>query len=451
MRNKFFYFLIFISYCTITHSIPTLNSLSPIVDSTNKSIVNIITHGEIPTLTANSGEEGAINIPSRKFKGYGSGVIIDPKGYIITNAHIVQNAKKIFVALHNNNKILAKIIGLDKATDIAVIKIPPQKIPKIEIGDSDQVKPGDFILAIGNPFHLGISNGSNQTVTFGVISALNRTRIASAAGYYDFIQFDAAVNPGSSGGALIDMQGKLIGITTALLVPTGAPAGNIGVSFAIPIKMAKSIMAQIIKHGSVKRASLGTIVQDFTPELSTAFEIPLQEGALITQIKKNSPAEKVGLKRGDIITTIDNEKILNASQVRNMIAIRRIGSTVKVTAIRDRQPISFDVKITELKQNNPVKYAYLSGLKMQNITEYSPVHDLIQGVRLRKITETSPAYSAGLRPEDIIIEANFIPTRNMKELQNVANNSTKGLLVLVLRQQTTFYTILKKENVVTVK
>ncbi len=427
-------------------------SIAPLVNTASKSIVNIITHGEIPTLLANDDNTTTNKHPSRKFKGYGSGVIVDTtKGYIITNAHIVQYAKKIFVTLHDNNKILAKIIGYDKATDIAVLKIPPQKIPQIQLGDSNQVKAGDFVLAIGNPFHLGVSNGSNQTVTFGIISALNRSRISSNNGYYDFIQFDAAVNPGSSGGALIDMHGKLIGITTALLVPAGAPAGNVGVSFAIPVNMAKSIMKQIIKHGSVKRASLGTTVQNFTPELAAAFNLLIQKGALITQIKKNSPAAQIGLKRGDVIIGIDAEKIANASQVRNIVAIKRIGSTITVTVIRNKQQISFDVKITELQQNIASKYAYLAGMKMQNVTEYSPVHDLIQGVQMHSVPEITPAYSAGLKIGDIIIEANKVPVRNMKELQKVANNSNNGLLVLVLRGQTSFYAILKKGTPIKVK
>ncbi len=463
MRNLLICFL-FLSICTSASAKTatpnhdnkrSLYSIAPIVDKSTQSVVNLLVQGEIPILISDSDDKIASPDLTRKFEGYGSGVIVNAKkAYILTNAHIIKHAKKIFVTLHDGSKVLAKIIGSDHATDIAVLEIPPQKISPLEMGNSDQLKIGDFVAAIGNPFTLSVlSSGSNQTVTFGIVSALNRSNV-SQGGYYDFIQSDVAINPGSSGGALIDMDGKLIGISTALLVPHGAPTGNIGVSFAIPINMAKSIMEQLIKYGSIKRGSLGVIVQNFTPELATAFQVNIQKGAVISQVNPGSPAEKAGLKVGDILTNIDGETIQDSSQVRNMVGIKRIDSKIDVSFLRDGKKQTFKIKIADLGESDAEvisKNAYLSGLQMQDITEHSPIHGLINGIQIRGLKTTTPAFTAGLKPGDIIVQANHTSVKNMAQLKATVKTIQNDLLLLILRGHTSFYAVLKKENAIKVK
>lgn len=429
-----------------THNVPS--SISPVINKSMPAVVNLEVYGEIPIYKDDSQDSHPRDSITQKYKGFGSGVLVDSKkAYVLTNAHIVKHAKKIIVTLFDGTKTTGKVIGLDSATDIAVLEIPPQDVKPIEFGNSDNLNIGDFVAAIGNPFHLNLANGSNQTVTFGIISALNRSEISSG-GYYDFIQSDAAVNPGNSGGALINMHGQLIGITTALLAPSNMAVGNIGVSFAIPINMAKSIMEQIIKYGSVKRAALGTIVQNFSPELAPAFNTKITKGAIVTQVNPLSPAKRSGIQPGDIITKIDNDIIADASQVRNIISLKRIGSIINIEIIRNGKVIQIKATIDEIKDNS---YDFLSGVQMQSITEQSPVHGLIKGVQIHGLLEMTPAHSAGLQPGDIIVAANHVPIADIDALKQVVKNASKDILLRVIRGQTSFFALLKKEQEVSTK
>ena len=266
----------------------------------------------------------------------GSGVIISPDGYILTNHHVVETADQIEVALTDGRKAKAHVVGSDPETDIAVIKIElPGNLPAITFGHPEQAQVGDLVLAIGNPFGVG------QTVTMGIISALKRDHLGLNT-FESFIQTDAAINPGNSGGALVDTNGNLIGINSAIYSPSG---GSLGIGFAIPANTAKSTMEQIISHGSVTRGWIGTAVQELTPELADSFKIGDAEGVLITEIIRNSPAESAGLRRGDILVAIDDKAIGNWSAMLETVSNLPPGKVVVVQLMREGNAMSLQLKI----------------------------------------------------------------------------------------------------------
>jgi serine protease Do len=369
----------------------------------------------------------------------------------------------VTVNLNDGRKLTAKIIGSDPATDIAVLQVPAKNLTHIPFGNSNILEIGDFVVAIGNPFSLNRSHiGSNQTVTFGIISALNRADILSE-GYANFIQFDAAINVGSSGGALINMKGELIGITTAFITPLTAPLGNVGISFAIPINMAQSIMQQLITHGSVKRGFVGIIAQNLTPELAKAFNVKnTKEGVIISQINMNTPAQKANLKTGDIILEINDEKILGANQVRNTIGLLRPGEHVKFKVISSDGKIKKTEAVVEdleeyqkiEKKNNP----YFMKTIFEDITITSPTLGLIKGVLIQGTAEDTPLFEAGVLPGDIIVEVgdhqkNIFAVHNMKELFSVTEKILKEqgtvtehiLLLRIIRGPQSFFVTIKNE------
>lgn len=301
-------------------------SMAPVLKNIMPAIVNVAVQGYLPNEISAPGaaaEEEAQNnrrsrqLPEkgRKFESIGSGVIVDPKqGVIITNDHVIRNATLITITLQDGRRLKAKLIGGDSETDLAVLKIDAKNLKSLPIGDSDQLQVGDFVVAIGNPFGLN-SFGNSQSATFGIVSALKRSDL-NIEGVENFIQTDAAINPGNSGGALVNSKGELIGINTAILSPYG---GNVGIGFAIPINMAKDVAQQIIKYGSIHRGLMGIFVQHLTPELAQAMGYPEDfQGALVAQVNPGSPAEFAGLKAGDIITQINNTKITQGTQVKQL-------------------------------------------------------------------------------------------------------------------------------------
>ena len=261
----------------------------------------------------------------REFEATGSGVIVDAaQGYVLTNAHVVENATSIEVTTKDNRHFRARLVGRDPATDIAILQIPAEGLTAVPMGDSDGLKVGDFVLAVGNPFGLG------QTVTSGIVSALGRSGLG-IEGYEDFIQTDASINPGNSGGALVNLEGRLIGINTAILAPGG---GNIGIGFAVPINMARQVMDQLVRYGQIKRGRIGVAIQDLTPDLERALGTRHTEGALIARVEPGSPAQRAGLKSSDLVVAVDGASIRDASELRNRIGLARIGDTVELTIER---------------------------------------------------------------------------------------------------------------------
>ena len=278
-------------------------------------------------------EQGA---PERRARSAGSGVIIDAaKGYIVTNHHVVKDAERIAVTLKDGRQVEAVLVGSDAGTDIALVKIGAQGISALPLGNSDDLRVGDVVLAIGNPFGLG------QTVTSGIVSALGRSGL-SAEAYEDFIQTDAPINPGNSGGALINSKGELIGVNSAILAPSG---GNVGIGFAVPVNMMKAVVAQLEKYGAVRRGRIGVTLQTVTPDVAAAMGLARAMGAIIGTVEKGTPAEKAGIKSGDVVIEIDGKPVVNASDVRNRIGLRVAGSNVEITLLRqgNRQTVSLPI------------------------------------------------------------------------------------------------------------
>lgn len=367
----------------------------------------------------------------RRTQSAGSGVIIDAAaGIVITNHHVVQGANQITVGLQDGRSLKAKLIGSDSEVDIAVLKIDPVRLTALKLGDSDAAEVGDFVIAIGNPFGLG------QTVTTGVVSALGRKGLG-IEGYENFIQTDASINPGNSGGALVNFKGELIGINTAILGPGG---GNIGIGFAIPVKMAKNSADQILKYGSVKRGQLGVVIQDLTPDLAQAFNIGEgQRGVVIAQVQPNSSAAKAGLQAGDIVISLDAKPIDNAAELRNEIGSRRIGESIKMTVLRDGKSRSVDVKvgepIAEVATASDI-HPFLQGAKLE------PKSDG-HGIKVMAIEPGSTAQSAGLQAGDVIVSVNRIEVHTLDDLRKAAQASSQRLLLQITRGSAGLFLVLQ--------
>jgi len=272
----------------------------------------------------------------RETQATGSGVIVDAaQGYVLTNGHVVDNATRIEITTKDNRRLTARLIGKDSDTDIALLQVPAQNLTAVPIGDSDRLQVGDFVLAIGNPFGLG------QTVTSGIVSALGRSGLG-IEGYEDFIQTDASINPGNSGGPLVNLQGQCVGINTAILSPGG---GNIGIGFAVPINMARRVMDQILRYGEVKRGRIGVAIQDLTPDLADAMKTSHTTGAVIARVETGSPAERAGLRSGDLVVAANGTAVNSGTQLRNLIGLARIGDEVTLTVDRRGSEYSIAVRV----------------------------------------------------------------------------------------------------------
>jgi serine protease Do len=421
--------------------------LAPMLKHVLPAIVSISVQGETPNMFADGNQpsspgQSAPHGKGHKFHGFGSGVILNAKsGYIITNAHIVRDAKTILVTLHDGRRLRAKLIGSDYGTDIAIIKIKAQHLQAISLGDSTQLEVGDFVVAIGNPFGLDHS-GTDASVTFGIVSALKRSEFHLGS-LESYIQTDAAINPGNSGGALVNMRGELVGINSAIISPL---PGNVGVGLAIPVNMARSISNQIIKYGSVHRGLMGIFMQPITPELAEAFHLADTHGAIVSQVNPGSPAAHAGLKAGDIITKLNNKEIHDATQVRNQITMVRVGDDVKITVLRDGKRRNLIAKVEDVKRHQDRRQSrdpYLYGLALRDISELSPIHGAVGGVLVSGVVENSPGYRSGLRPGDIIIDAERQPTASVAALQKVVQGVQKQLLLHVLRGPGSMYLLIR--------
>ncbi len=277
--------------------------------------------------------EGA---PMRETQAAGSGVIVDGRvGYVMTNNHVVEHADEIIVTLKNNRQLPAKLVGADSETDIAILQIAPKNLTAIAIGDSEKLEVGDFVVAIGNPFGLG------QTVTSGIVSALGRSGM-HIENYENFIQTDASINPGNSGGALINLRGELVGINTAIIGPAG---GNVGIGFAVPINMARSVMQQLVAYGEVKRGRIGIELEDLTPDIAEALHIDVSGGAIVSRVEPGSPARRAGIRPGDVIIEVDGSPVRNSTDLRNRVGLTPVGQTMRLTILRHGGKSTVDVKI----------------------------------------------------------------------------------------------------------
>ena len=412
-----------------------LPTLAPMIKKVSPAVVNIDTRGTIR-------ERGAQNpllddpffrrffdVPpetgprERPFQSAGSGVIFDARsGYIVTNAHVVENATEITVTLQDGRDLKAEVVGSDAPSDVAVLKVKSEGLSQIPLGDSARSEVGDFVVAIGNPF------GLQHTVTSGIISGLSRSGI-NPDGYEDFIQTDASINPGNSGGALVNLRGELIGINTAILSRSG---GNIGIGFAIPVNMARSVMEQLIKYGSVKRGQLGVSMYTVTPDIAHSLGLANAMGALVSQVVEGSPADKAGIRTGDVITTVNGQSVKSNSELRNSIGLLRVGDRVEIGLVRDGKPLRVTAVIADTT-------AELTGgpVSIHKSFEGAVLADAPDGggALVRSVEAGSAAAQAGLRAEDVIFGANRGRVSNLRDLRERARSS--AVLVLEVRRGNT--------------
>jgi len=387
----------------------------------------------------------APNIPDeQRSEGLGSGVIVSPEGYILTNNHVVDGATEVQVVLSDRRELKARVIGTDPRTDIAVVKIDAGNLPAITIGDSDRVEVGDYALAIGNPFGVG------QTVTMGIVSATHRGLRNEIEEYEDFIQTDAPINPGNSGGALVNDHGELVGINTAIIAH--GSSGNQGIGFAVPVNLARNVMDQIMKNGKVTRARLGILPQDVTPTIARQFGVKDSQGALVGEVEAGSPAQKAGLQNGDIILEVNGKSVYDANQLRNMISSMQPDSNVSLKVWRDGGARTLPVTLAELNpqearnrgdRNNDGSADALDGVSVENLTSQI-ARDLklpagTAGVVVSEVSPASAAASAGLKQGDVIQEVNRRPVKNVAEFEAAMRNSKEGTLLLVNRDGHTTY------------
>ncbi len=381
----------------------------------------------------------------RKSAGLGSGVIVSPDGYIVTNYHVVKEADEIKVTLADKKEYQGKVIGSDPKTEISIIKIEAAGLPTLPWGNSEKLQVGEIVLAVGNPY------GLNQTVTMGIVSAIGRANVG-IADYEDFIQTDAAINPGNSGGALVNPQGELVGINTAIFSTSG---GYQGIGFAIPSNMIKSIMDSLVKQGKVVRGWLGVSIQKITPELSKQFGLKEDSGVLVSDAVENSPAEKAGIRRGDIIIEYDGKRTDEPYQLRNMVANTLPGEQHQLTVLRDGKRQSVTVVIGDVPsdhQGEPGDYQnVLKGIGVQEVTpdlaKKLNIPARIKGVVINDVDEGAPA-AAVLTQGDVIQEINRKKISSLKEYQETASKIRKDedVLILIFRNgASTFVTLSVKQ------
>ncbi len=359
----------------------------------------------------------------------GSGVVIDARrGYVVTNHHVIEEAEEIVVTLKDRRKLSAQLVGSDPGTDIALLKVAPGGLTELKLGDSEALEVGDFVIAIGNPFGLG------QTVTSGIVSALGRTGL-NIHGYEDFIQTDASINPGNSGGALINLKGELIGINSVIIGPSG---GNVGIGFAVPSNMARSVVEQLAEYGEVRRGRLGVLIQDLTPELSEALNLDITHGAVITRVEPGSPAEDAGIAPGDVVVAVDDIEVTSSADLRNRVGLVRVGGEVTVTLVRDGTRRKIRVRVATVERityTGNESAPQLSGAVFQAMQSEHPLYGQLDGVVVADVERASRAWHNNIRPGDIIVAINRERVRSVEELSRALRRTGRTIAVDIIRDK----------------
>ncbi|KXI29212.1 DegQ family serine endoprotease [Paraglaciecola hydrolytica] len=414
-------------------------SLAPMLEKATPAIVTISVEGtqvsrqRVPEMFKHFFGGPDEQVQERPFKGLGSGVIIDAeKGYVVTNNHVVDNASEITVTLTDGREVKAKKLGADAQSDIALLKIDPDKLVALPLADSDKLRVGDFVVAIGNPF------GLSQTVTSGIVSALGRSGL-NIGGYENFIQTDAAINRGNSGGALVSLRGELVGINTAIFGPNG---GNVGIGFAIPSNMMKSLVDQIIEFGEVRRGLLGILGQDVDSGLAEAMNLDVSKGAFVSEVSADSAAEKGGIQAGDIITDINGIAVVSFQELRAKIASKGAGSKIKLGLLRKGKRLKVDVVLGDATQAVVAAkeiHPALEGATLSNgATKQGDT-----GVVISDLVARSPAAMIGLQDGDVIIGVNRQKIDNVIALRNSLDEA-KGVIALsVKRGNSSLYLVIR--------
>lgn len=426
-----------------------LPSLAPMLEKTTAAVVNIATRGqskrriEFPRFSDPIFRR-FFDIPSieriQETQSLGSGVIIDAgKGYILTNNHVIKDAYEITVTLSDGRELLAEVIGRDPDTDVAVLKIPPGDLTQVPIADSSQLRVGDFVVAIGNPFGLG------QTVTSGIVSALGRSGLGIES-FEDFIQTDASINLGNSGGALVNLRGELVGINTAIFGSGNGNTGNIGIGFAIPINLAHGIMQQLVEYGEVKRGRLGAQGQDLTPQLARAFNVEIKNGFIVTQIENGSPAATAGLQVGDVIVAANRRKIRSARELYNLIGLLQIGQSIDLKLYRK----GVEIELTAVIQTIEIPVIdggefneKLVGAIIGEIRESSLQRGPISYLQVVEVEPGSNASNAGIQKDDILYSINKQLIRTLDEAAEVFASNQRGLILNIQRGNRELYLLIK--------
>lgn len=432
------------------------NSLAPMLEKVQPAVVTISVEGKTKNAGRSAlpddmpeefrfffgdqfgeqfGDQFGGNRGGRQFRGLGSGVIINAdKGYVLTNNHVIDGADKINVTLQDGREFKAKLVGKDAQSDVALIQIEkPSNLTALKFADSDKLRVGDFTVAIGNPFGLG------QTVTSGIVSALGRSTGSDNGAYENYIQTDAAVNRGNSGGALINLNGELIGINTAIISPSG---GNAGIAFAIPSNQANNIVQQILEFGEVRRGLLGIKGGELNADLAKAFKVDAQQGAFVSEVLPNSASEKAGIKAGDVITAMNGQKISSFAEMRAKIATSGAGKEIELTYLRDGKSHEVKVKLQaddgKLESANEVELQALDGSELSNYNAKG-----VKGVEISKVQPNSLAAQRGLKKGDIIIGVNRQMVESTQELRKALEENPDAVALNILRGKSNFYLLVQ--------
>lgn len=410
-----------------------IGSFAPILEKVIPAVVTIRVTGEtikpVEFLPRQVKSESA-QVQKETFRAGGSGVIVDAdNGYILTNNHVIENAIRIEIGLSDGRRMPAKLIGRDIGTDVAVVKVEETNLPSIPVGNSDEVRVGDVIMAVGNPF------GLEGTATLGIVSALMRNDVGHEA-FEDFMQIDAQINPGNSGGALVNIKGELVGINTAV---AGGPDRNVGIGFAIPISMAKVIKSELIAHGRMRRGSLGLVVEDLSPEAAPASMIGPKRGAVITRIVPGSPGEKAGLKIGDIVVGVSAKPVRGAAEYTTRVVTLPIGAPVQLAVFVDGAKVQRQLKVTEIataptERTLANEAGSVSGAVLGDILPGNPLYGDVRGTQVLKVPANTPADQAGFRAGDVIVGIDGANVRSTDDLARALDRTGMQYRIRLMRE-----------------
>jgi len=417
-----------------------LPSLAPVLEKVLPAVVSVQVEGtavqgqKVPDELKKYFGEELPDQQAQPFEGLGSGVIIDAaKGYVLTNNHVINQAQKISVQLNDGREFEAKLIGGDDQSDIALLQLQnPTNLTQIAIADSDKLRVGDFVIAVGNPFGLG------QTATSGIVSALGRSGL-NLEGLENFIQTDASINRGNSGGALLNLNGELIGINTAILAPSG---GSVGIGFAIPGNMAQTLAQQLIQFGEIKRGLLGIKGTEMSADIAKAFNLNVQRGAFVSEVLANSGSAKAGIKSGDVIVSLNDKPLNSFAELRSRIATTEPGTKVKLGLLREGKPL--DVEVTLDKSTSSSASAELISPALQGASlSDGQLKDGTKGISIENVEKSSAAAQAGLHKDDVITGINRTRVQSIAELRKVLESKPGVIALQIIRGNETLYLLLR--------